>query len=103
MVRRIERYFGYRPLGIDPFFYSQRRSARLRLTHQSRMPRMRWGIEREPIERITTTGECCEFCFVEIGQQPARCHLSCCCARVLPFTAKSTWNHFDCTVVELPQ
>src|SRR5689334_13896329 len=103
MVRGIERYLGHRPLRIDPFFYRQRRTGRLGLTYQARVPRMRSGIERKPVERITATDECREFRFTEIGQQPACCRLSCCSTRILPFAAESAGDHLDCSVVELPQ
>ena len=83
MVRGIERYFGYRSIGIDAFLDSQRRAARLRFTHQTGMARMRGGIEGKPVKWITATDEPGEFIFAEIGQQPARRSLSCCCARIL--------------------
>src|SRR5271165_7354620 len=103
MVCRIEGYFGYRSMGIDAFLDRERRTARLSLTHQARMARMRGGIEGQPVKWIAATDEGREFGFAKVGQQPSNRRLSCCCTRTFPFAAEPARDHFDCPVVKLAQ
>src|SRR5271168_5292430 len=103
MIRRIESYLGDRSMGIDAFLDSQRRTARLRLSHQARMAGMRRRVERQPIKRISATYEHREFGLVEIGEQPAGRGLSRCCTRTPPLIGETARNHLNRVMVELAQ